>query len=287
MSLWPCLLPMPSTVPLPLPPSLPRALDLIPVRDSRSCSANEAVHTVSYAFISRGALPLWPLWQEYFDGCGGRAVPIVHAQDISSHASLKARSHAYNGVVLSRELTLTGSPRFSWTMVAIMLRLYRGAASTIAPNGCTPRWVITLSEHCAPVQSCQAVHAGLAAQPGVNRIQPQFGEKYEKSQWTALWLEAAQAVAAEEQRLEQFWQPRIRNKGHTIDLPPTGERWPPSQSVILPPGMQPLSTAPYPPHSERWISTNADCLPHQACLLIASLIRRAMDIHRVSRRKEP
>jgi hypothetical protein len=172
-------------------------------------------------------------------------------------------------------------------MVAIMLRLYRGAASTIAPNGCTPRWVITLSEHCAPVQSCQAVHAGLAAQPGVNRIQPQFGEKYEKSQWTALWLEAAQAVAAEEQRLEQFWQPRIRNKGHSIDLPPTGERWPPSQSVILPPGMQPLSTAPYPPHSERWISTNADCLPHQACLLIASLIRRAMDIHRVSRRKEP
>ena len=155
-------------------------------------------------------------------------MPIVHAQDISSHASLKARSHAYNGVVLSRELTLTGSPRFSWTMVAIMLRLYRGAASTIAPNGCTPRWVITLSEHCAPVQSCQAVHAGLAAQPGVNRIQPQFGEKYEKSQWTALWLEAAQAVAAEEQRLEQFWQPRIRNKGHSIDLPPTGERWPPS-----------------------------------------------------------
>ncbi|KOO31776.1 hypothetical protein Ctob_006675 [Chrysochromulina tobinii] len=124
-------------------------------------------------------------------------------------------------------------------MVAIMLRLYRGAASTIAPNGCTPRWVITLSEHCAPVQSCQAVHAGLAAQPGVNRIQPQFGEKYEKSQWTALWLEAAQAVAAEEQRLEQLWQPRIRNKGHSIDLPPTGgERWISTESapdeIIIP-----------------------------------------------------
>jgi len=44
--------------------------------------------------------------------------------------------------------------------------------------------------------------------------------------------EAAQAVAAEEQRLEQFWQPRIRNKGHSIDLPPTGERWISTESAV-------------------------------------------------------
>ena len=44
-------------------------------------------------------------------------------------------------------------------------------------RSCTPRWVITLSERCAPVQTCEAVHAGLASQPGVSRIQVQLKER--------------------------------------------------------------------------------------------------------------
>ena len=195
----------------------------LPIRDTDSCSATMAVSTVSYAFVTRGVLPLWPLWRRYFEGCGGSAVPIFHSQDNETHASIREAAAPYGGYVLPPSETIAGNPRFSWRMVAMMMRLYYRARGTQALNGCAPRWVITLSERCAPVQTCDVVHAALASRPGVNRIQAQLNEQYEKSQWTALWLADAAEVATEETILQAYWEPRIWNHGYTVQLPATNQ----------------------------------------------------------------
>lgn len=205
--------------PLSQPPFIRKHLA---VNDSGSCTATMAVTTVSYAFITRSVLPLWPLWKHYFHGCNGQAMPIFHVQDIRSHALVRKVSASFGGLLLSPAETIQGNPRFSWKMVAIMMRLYHAAIAARAPNGCTPRWVITFSERCAPVQKCSVVHSSLAAHPAVNRIETPFRSvPYEKSQWTALWLADAAEVAANEAALEAFWQPRIRDRGYTVILPPT------------------------------------------------------------------
>lgn len=153
---------------------------------TEQCSEASAARTVAYAFLSRSTLPLWPLWAEYFDDCNGNAVPVFHVQDTSVHGELADMTGVFNGFVLPKNETIQGDPRFSWKMVAIMLRLYHAAAHTRAPNGCIPRWVITLSEAGAPTSRCAAVHEHFSARPGVNWINiassDKFERKFERSQ---------------------------------------------------------------------------------------------------------
>ena len=216
--------PPPHPVLPPPPPALPpppQALDLIPIHDGQSCTPAKAMSTVAYAFITSGSPPLWPLWQEYFDGCQGTAVPLFHAQDSTTHALLRARSEAYNGYVLQPSEIVQGELSHDWKAVAAMLRMFRAASASRAPNGCTPRWVVTLPEHSAPVQSCGAVHVVLAASPGTNHIQAEPYDPYARSKWTGLWLPAAAALAAEEAALEAYWRPRIVDHGQAVLLPAT------------------------------------------------------------------
>ena len=49
-----------------------------------------ATPTVAYAFMTRGALPLWSVWDAYFEGCEqGAAVPVVHSQGAVDDSELR------------------------------------------------------------------------------------------------------------------------------------------------------------------------------------------------------
>ncbi len=101
--------------------------------DAPSCKPDEAVRSVAYAFLTRSALALWPLWDRYFAECAGQAVPVFHSQNDSQHGPLTAQSAHLGGVVLAPNETVHGNPRFSFDMVRIMLRLMRGAGELRAP----------------------------------------------------------------------------------------------------------------------------------------------------------
>ena len=160
-------------------------------------SEAHAHHTVAYGFLTRGPLPLWPLWEQYFESCAngaagvtaspldaGSAVPIFHVQDVSYHNAIRRRTAPYRGHVLSPDETVQGYPRFSWRMVAMMLHIYRASENVLAPNGCKPAWIHMASERDAPVVACPVVHLELAAHPEQSRVV--WNDQMEHSQWITL-----------------------------------------------------------------------------------------------------
>ena len=204
------------------------------------CSAEQATHTVAYAFLTRGEMPLWSLWESYFESCergikgepssrhvAHAAVPIFHAQDISSHQTLREMSARFNGYVLPPNETVQGYPRFSWKMVAMMLHLYRAVRRVRAPNGCEPKWVHLASERDAPLAACSAVHQTLAASPGVSRVK--WSDNMEHSQWVTLWADHAQQIAGtleHEAFLKAYWEPRFFHGASDIKITYSwGDAW--------------------------------------------------------------
>lgn len=128
------------------------------------CTSDQGLRTVAYAFMTRGAFPLWPIWQAYWRSCtmgaigvvstkdvAGSAVPLFHAQDVSSHETLRRMTAEFHGYVLPPNETVQGNPRYNWKMVAMMLHLFRAVPRLRAPNGCMPKWVHLASERDAPV----------------------------------------------------------------------------------------------------------------------------------------
>ena len=179
--------------------------------------------TVAYAFFTRDRLPLWSTWERYFATCPmGSAVPIVHMQDVSHSGRLTMMRalEPYGGAIVPVSDTVLGSPRFSWRMVALMLRSFSLASRTTARNGCKPRWVHSLSERDAPVQDCATTHAFLASthgeshmalpsdeamldcgawawgrQPRTQSVFPPLYRPFSRtSQWITLWMDHAVAL---------------------------------------------------------------------------------------------
>jgi hypothetical protein len=205
------------------------------------CSAERGLRTVAYGFLTRGEMPLWHLWEEYFHSCaagargvrgldvgGCPAVPIFHAQDLTKHDLIRRRTADFNGYVLPPNETIQGTPRFSWIMVAMMLHIYRTLDRVVAPNGCQPSWVHIASERDVPVVACPTVHRELAAHPRVSRVQhmPQFPAKH--SQWVTLWAAHARQIAGtpeHESMLEQYWLPRFSNGASVIRVEIGGQDW--------------------------------------------------------------
>lgn len=183
--------------------------------------------------MTRDTLPLWSTFRRYFEGCpAGSAIPLVHTQDVSEQgrAALKRLIEPFGGHLIPIEATVRGNPRFSWRMVQMMLRLYGLAASSVAPNGCVPSYVHTLSERDVPVRSCKDVHAFLETTAGAShiewmddpiRLNPYKGQRPRSqqaipeafrvfgrtSQWMTLWVPHAAALAAEEDTLRRKWEP--------------------------------------------------------------------------------
>ena len=197
-------------------------------------SASECDGTVAYTFLTRDVLPLWPAWTEYFDSCPrGSALPLVHSQDISrdARASMASILEPYGGHALPANETLQGNLRFRFAMVRAQMRLYLAANQTIAHNGCTPRWVVTLSERDAPARSCGEVHRMLAERAGVSFLEAhedtlyigrpenlprEFSPLVQTSQWVTLWLPHAAEISASEAQLAAKWQPTlVYNDGST------------------------------------------------------------------------
>jgi len=158
--------------------------------------------TVSYALLTRGPLPLWPVWEDYLQHCPhGSYTVVVHSQNVST-SWLPAQA-----LRIPASSTAIGDLRFSWRMVGAMLSTVQQAQGTRAPNGCVPRWIHFASESCAPVRPCARVHASLAADTGVSRMELRrvphqvpagYGVPNPKaSQWMTLWLPHASALAAD------------------------------------------------------------------------------------------
>ena len=201
--------------PPPVPPPVPTS----------ECSSS-----VAYTFLTRGDLPLWPVWREYFDSCPtGSAVPIVHSQDVSTGGRLDMalRLGPYGGFALPPTDTLQGDLRFNIDMVRAQLRLYGAASRATAPNGCTPSWAVTLSERDAPVRSCAAVHALLAERAGVSQLEPaedsswirrpeglpyDFSPLVQVSQWATMWIPHAAVLAEYEDEITARWSPTLRTE---------------------------------------------------------------------------
>jgi len=191
--------------------------------------------TVAYAFFTRDRLPLWSTWERYFATCPmGSAVPIVHMQDVSHSGRLTMMRalEPYGGAIVPVSDTVLGSPRFSWRMVALMLRSFSLASRTTARNGCKPRWVHSLSERDAPVQDCATTHAFLASthgeshmalpsdeamldcgawawgrQPRTQSVFPPLYRPFSRtSQWITLWMDHAVALARDESMLRTKWE---------------------------------------------------------------------------------
>ena len=85
-------------------------------------SCNE---TVVYAFLTRGALPLWPVWESYLAGCPkGSATVVVHTQGSQSERNdLAMKLAGVGGSLLPAELTAYDNPTYSYQMVAMTLAL--------------------------------------------------------------------------------------------------------------------------------------------------------------------
>ena len=186
--------------------------------------------TVAYAFLTRGSMPLWSVWEAYFAECpADSAVPIFHSQNasLSSRAALQRLAARYGGRILNPDETVYSSMRFSWGMIAAMLHLYRDAATLVARNGCPPRFVHLASERDVPVVPCSRVHAELASTPGVSRVQwvdarvtytqenvpPAYRPIAETSQWMTLWMDHALTLANDEERMKAKWWPHWYTNG--------------------------------------------------------------------------
>ena len=202
--------------------------------DSATCrgmshddSCNE---TVVYAFLARGTLPLWPVWESYLAGCPkGSSTVVVHTQgSLSERNDLAMKLAGVGGSLLPAELTAYGNPTFSYQMVAMTLALYRyiDLANVRTPDGCSPRFIHLSSERDAPVATCAAVRARLAASRGrslvdvhgskaKSSVEPLPGCKrlpvgntgfYYASQWTTLDATHAFALARNEANVRDTWE---------------------------------------------------------------------------------
>jgi len=219
----------------PMPPKKPQEgkskhTPLVPVTvDARNASTRGfdvlCDETVSYLFLApTNALPLASVWRKYFDGCPAGSFTVhVHAQ-----------RHDGDAVPELPEAQLidepvTGELRFSYRMQLAMNKLYGAAANATAPNGCQPRWAQMLSESCAPVTTCSAVHAGLAELRGESQFEgyPLHQEKPKKkptgwapkvdgeghgyrwwfqSQWSTLWMDHARLLLEHEAQNRDSWE---------------------------------------------------------------------------------
>ena len=213
-----------------------RLVECAPQPPTNPPAASECDETVAYAFMTRDQLPLWPAWSAYFDGCPpGSALPLVHSQDVSSGSreAMTSRLAPYGGHALPAEQTLQGDLRFSFDMIRAQLHLYAAANRTAAGNGCTPRWVVTLSERDAPVRSCAAVHRELASLAGSSQLEPaedtryierpeslpaEFSPLVQTSQWVTFWVPHAAAMAAAEEEIAARWTPMRRWQGDQYRL---------------------------------------------------------------------
>ena len=183
----------------------PRQRDVSRMSHDDSCN-----ETVVYAFLARGTLPLWPVWESYLAGCPkGSSTVVVHTQgSLSERNDLAMKLAGVGGSLLPAELTAYGNPTFSYQMVAMTLALYRyiDLTNVRTPDGCSPRFIHLSSERDAPVATCAAVRARLAASrgrslidvhgsPAKSSVEPLPGCKrlpvgstgfYYASQWTTL-----------------------------------------------------------------------------------------------------
>ena len=175
--------------------------------------------TIAFAFLTRSKLPMWHLWQAFFNTCApGTALPIVHSMDSAGSAELSAELehmlHYYGGHVLPPSETRVGDVRFEWRMLSVMFSLMRTATRSLGANGCRPRWVHFLSEKDVPIRTCPELQALLQANAGWSFLdQTHRGEhingnppseyqpvKY-TSQWMTLTIEAASTLAMAEAEL--------------------------------------------------------------------------------------
>lgn len=131
--------------------------------------------TVAYTFLAEDRLPLWPVWQRYFEGCpAGSYTVLVHTQTPNATAR---QVSAVGGEELTAEHTVQGDLRFSWKMVDAMLHLYDGVEKQgKAANGCVPRWVHMSSAADAPVEPCLKVHNRLRLSTGRSFVQHYFND---------------------------------------------------------------------------------------------------------------
>jgi hypothetical protein len=191
--------------------------------------------TVAYAFLTRGTLPLWDVWEVYFAGCpNGSIVPVIHAQDMSHElrSDLQHTADKYGGRLLGLDETVQGDLRFSWKMIAATLHLYRAAGQMVAPNGCRPRFVHLVSERDAPIARCTEVLSELSFTAGSSRVQwvdkriewvqehipPAYRPMAETSQWMTLWMEHAAALAEDEDAMQAKWMPHWSSNGAINDF---------------------------------------------------------------------
>ena len=211
------------------------------VRDGR-CVAGAVCRTncngtVAYAFLSDGALPLWPVWHKYFAGCpAGSSIALVHSQDRkatlrSMATQRRPTAPPWSIRVLDPAETINGSLRFSWKMVRAMFALVRRSQRVRAPNGCVPQWIHFSSASCAPIRPCSAVHTFFKGHAGASFVPSQVPPDSEETggdsalenatssirqhrlqlgvrkgvQWVTLWGADAARVAGDEEALRQAW----------------------------------------------------------------------------------
>ena len=214
-------------------------MGLLPHADTLKTQDDPCGGTVAYVFLARDHLPLQTVWDEYFAGCpSGSAVQIVHSQATSNRVrdQLSETAGRWGGKLLPVNRTVYGDLRFNILMVVAMLRLFGAATSVVAPNGCTPRFVHTLSDRCAPVARCTAVHMTLSSEPGVslfrhgpdearqNNLTPEFTPLIMASQWITLWAVHATALAADERHIRAKWNHIVKDENgfHRLDV---GDQW--------------------------------------------------------------
>lgn len=186
-------------------------------------SATRCNGTVLYGFLVEGDLPLWPVWEAYWASCPTGSFAIaIHTQNASSlNTSIVKRVR----LVPSNE-TVQGDLRFSYRMIEATFALYAQLAPPL-PNGCSPRWIQLLSDSCAPVVPCQAVHRelaqsratradrGLPRYPGSYPVTAEsrhkyglptvFGDMIKTSQWITIEASAADALLASSAAIKARW----------------------------------------------------------------------------------
>ena len=181
--------------------------------------------TVLYAFLARDALPLWQVWEAYWDGCPMNSYAIaVHTQNASLFK--KAHRKALDRVSLvPTNGTVHGELRFDYRMVQATFALYRQRHAL--PGGCRPRWIQLLSDACAPVVPCAIVHKELArsqatrADKGLPRyagtyavnetlrvqhhLPTAFKTMVKTSQWITISSAAADLLLADRRAIAHRW----------------------------------------------------------------------------------
>jgi hypothetical protein len=173
--------------------------------------------SVAYVFMSHRGLPMEDVWRTYFDDCPKNSyTAVLHSQQMVHPEMLPEASLVPDPVM--------GNPRFKYSMVEIMLKLYREAYNSKTPNGCRPRWVQTLSDSCAPIRGCRENHEFLASHAGTSfvgsgdvwafdtplgsrRRPQQWAETfwYKASQWTTLWMDHAKLMLDHEAENYPIW----------------------------------------------------------------------------------